>query len=84
MKSNTIRGMLNKIVWSGELNRSSYSIVVIDRLSSTGLRNYELCGDVRLLNDRLVVNDTVIPYHRVVAILKDGEVIWRRTVFQKK
>lgn len=84
MKNNTIRGILNKIVWSGEVSRSSYSIVVIDRLSSTGFRNYELCGDVRLLNDRLIVNNTVIPYHRVIAILKDGEVIWRRTAFQRK
>lgn len=84
MKSNTIRGMLNKILWSGELSRSSYSIVVVDRLSDTGFRIYELRRDVKLLDDRLIVEDTVIPYHRVVAVLKNGEVIWGRTVFQRK
>lgn len=84
MRNNTIRGMLNRILWSGELTRSSYSVVVIDRLSSSGFKIYELNTDVRLLDDRLVVDNTIIPYHRVVAILKEGKVIWRRPASQKR
>lgn len=84
MKDNTIRGILNRILWSGDVRRASYDIVVIDRLSVEGFRKYRLSEGVKVLSDRLVIDDTIIPYHRVVAILKDGDIIWKRSAYQIK
>lgn len=84
MKTNTIRNELNKIYWRDASDRGKYSVVVIDRLSSNGLREYPLGDAVKILSDRLIVGDAIIPFHRVVAILRDGEVIWSRNVFQRK
>ncbi len=84
MKDNTIRGILNRVIWSGDIRRASYDIVVVDRLNVNGFRKYKLNEEVKVLNDRLIINDTIIPYHRVVAILKDGDVIWKRSAYQIK
>lgn len=84
MRTNTIRNELNKVYWRESSERHRYSVLIIDRLSESGLKEYRLNGDIQILSDRLVVEGTVIPFHRVVAILKDGEVIWKRNVFQKK
>jgi len=84
LKDNTIRGILNRVIWSGDIRRASYDIVVVDRLNVNGFRKYKLNEEVKVLNDRLIINDTIIPYHRVVAILKDGDVIWKRSAYQIK
>ncbi len=84
MRTNTIRNELNKVYWRESSERHRYSVLVIDRLSESGLKEYRLSDDVQILSDRLVLGDAVIPFHRVVAILKDGEVVWRRNVSQKK
>lgn len=84
MRVNTIRNELNKIYWSRNSELSRYSILVIDRLREGGLREYRLGGNIRILNGVLVMDDTVIPFHRIVAILRDGEVIWRRNAYLKK
>jgi len=78
VKNNTIAGILNKIKWSGEDLRS-YAIVVVDRVSPTGIKEIPLSNNIAIKKDRLVVNEkVVIPIHRVVAVKKDGEVIWSR------
>jgi uncharacterized protein (UPF0248 family) len=84
LRVNTIRNELNKIYWSRNSELSRYSILVIDRLREGGLREYRLGGNIRILNGVLVMDDTVIPFHRIVAILRDGEVIWRRNAYLKK
>ncbi len=84
MRVNTIRNELNRAYWTDASERRKYSVLVIDRLSINGLKEYSLSDDVKILSDRLVIGDTVIPLHRVVAILRDGEVVWRRNVFQRK
>jgi uncharacterized protein (UPF0248 family) len=84
LRVNTIRNELNKIYWSRNSELSRYSILVIDRLCEGGLREYRLGGNIRILNGVLVMDDTVIPFHRIVAILRDGEVIWRRNAYLKK
>ncbi|MCC6022723.1 MAG: RNA repair domain-containing protein [Sulfolobales archaeon] len=84
MRVNTIRNELNKIYWSRNSELSRYSILVIDRLCEGGLREYRLEGNIKILNGVLVMDDTVIPFHRIVAILRDGEVIWRRNAYLKK
>lgn len=84
LKINTIRNELNKAYWGDVAERRKYRVLVIDRLSDSGLKEYPLSDDIRILSDRLIVGDAVIPFHRIVAILKDGEVIWRRNAFQRK
>lgn len=84
MRVNTIRNELNKIYWSNSSELSRYSVLVIDRLCEGGLREYRLGSNIKILNGMLVIDDTVIPFHRIVAILRDGEVIWRRDVYLKK
>jgi uncharacterized protein (UPF0248 family) len=84
LRVNTIRNELNKIYWSRNSELSRYSILVIDRLCEGGLREYRLEGNIKILNGVLVMDDTVIPFHRIVAILRDGEVIWRRNAYLKK
>ncbi|MCD6340652.1 MAG: DUF504 domain-containing protein [Desulfurococcales archaeon] len=78
MKNNTIAGILNKIKWSKEDLRR-YAIVVVDRVSPTGLKEIPLSNNVAIKKDRLIINEkVVIPIHRVVAVKRDGEVVWSR------
>ncbi len=78
MKNNTIAGMLNKIKWSKEDLRR-FAIVVVDRVSPTGLKEIPLSNNVAIKKDRLIINEKVIiPIHRVVAVKRDGEVVWSR------
>ncbi|MEM2021970.1 MAG: RNA repair domain-containing protein [Zestosphaera sp.] len=60
-----------------ELNR--YSIVIVDRRVGGGLREVSLAGVSKLMRDRVVIEDTVIPLHRVVEIKRGDEVLWRRS-----
>ena len=82
MKEGTIAAVLNKIKWKGEDLRM-YSVVILDRATSAGFREVVL-SNVEIKRDRLIINgDTVIPIHRVVAVKKNGEVIWlRRSVWK--
>ena len=78
MKNDTIAGILNKIKWSKEDLRR-FTIVVVDRVSPTGLKEIPLSNNVAIKKDRLIINERVIiPIHRVVAIKRDGEVVWSR------
>ena len=79
MKANTIEGMLNKIKWvSSEEELRRYEVVILDRIEPSGTRRIRLGGNVQILRDRLLVEDSIIPMHRVIEILKDGEIVWRR------
>ena len=37
-----------------------------------------LGGEVKVLRDRIVVGEKIIPLHRVLEIRRGGEVVWRR------
>lgn len=58
---------------------SNYVIVVLDRKSSKSLKEIKVSEVTKLMKDRLVLGDAVIPLHRVVEIRKLGEVLWRRS-----
>jgi len=78
VKNNTIAGILSKIKWSKD-DLMKYTIVVIDRVSPSGLKEIVLGENVIIKKDRLIINgETVIPIHRVIAVKKSGEVIWSR------
>lgn len=57
-----------------------YVMVVLDRRVGSGLREVRLSEVVRLMRDRVILGDAVIPLHRVVEIRRSGEVLWRRGV----
>ncbi|MGC8974681.1 MAG: RNA repair domain-containing protein [Thermoprotei archaeon] len=54
-------------------------MVVLDRKSSNSLREIRVSEVTKLMKDRLVLSDAIIPLHRVVEIRKSGEVLWRRS-----
>lgn len=84
LKENTIAGQLSKIVWTAKDDIERYSLLVIDRKMPGGVKTIKLGGDVKILKDRIIAEGHIIPLHRIVAIMKDGVVIWGRGVYQKK
>ncbi|MCQ8892116.1 MAG: DUF504 domain-containing protein [Candidatus Methanosuratincola sp.] len=80
----TIREMLNKIKWSGEGGLGGYGIVIIHR-GAPGNRRVIRGEDVKDIAPRALIcseggEEVVIPYHRVVALIRDGRVIWDRRI----
>jgi uncharacterized protein (UPF0248 family) len=55
-----------------------YVIVVLDRKTVNSLKEVKASEITKLMKDRLVLGDAVIPLHRVVEIRRRGEVLWRR------
>ena len=80
MKKGTIRNMVNRILWAED--RGQYTIVVVDRLAPTGLREISRDCVERVDNTYLYLGcgeeDTVIPIHRVVMIKHKGATVWSR------
>lgn len=80
MRKGTIRNMVNKILWSDD--RGQYTLVVVDRLTPTGLR--EIAGDCVERVDRTYIylgcgeEGAVIPIHRVVMVKYRGVAVWSR------
>ena len=83
----TIRSMLNKILWSDKENISNYEIILVDRLAQSGMKRINLANVNEITQDSIIlkINNKVvrIPIHRIVAILKNGEVFWKRNVYQR-
>ncbi len=80
MRKGTIRNMVNKILWSDD--KDQYTLVVVDRLTPTGLR--EIPGGCVERVDRAYIylgcgeEGTIIPIHRVVMVKYKGAAIWSR------
>ncbi len=55
-----------------------YVIVVLDRKTISSLKEIKASEITKLMKDRLILGDAVIPLHRVVEIRRRGEVLWRR------
>jgi len=56
-----------------------YVIVVLDRKTVSSLKEIKASEITKLMKDRLILGDAVIPLHRVVEIRRRGEVLWRRS-----
>ncbi|MCS7098845.1 MAG: RNA repair domain-containing protein [Sulfolobales archaeon] len=77
------REVLKKLFWmarSGELNLADVEIVVIDRITLSGVRGIKLSESSILMKDRVIVSESgaQIPMHRVVEVRVRGETLWRR------
>ena len=80
----TIREMLNRIKWSSEGGLSGYGIVIVHRGAPCDRRVIR-GEDVTDIAPRALIcseggEEVVIPYHRVVALIRDGRVVWDRRV----
>ncbi len=76
------RGEIYEIVARVVRLREKYrnaEILVVDRLSATGLRRIPAERVVSVKKDHLVLDDgSVIPLHRVVGVDVEGKRYWRR------
>ncbi len=72
--------LIKKLMYTvGNEGLNRYNIVIVDRRVGGGLKEISLAGISKLMKDRVVIGDTVIPLHRVVEIRKGDEVLWRRS-----
>ncbi|HDD26420.1 MAG TPA: DUF504 domain-containing protein [Acidilobales archaeon] len=82
LREGTIRAVINKVLWTQKERLSSYEVIVIDRLEESGIKRYSLDKLKRLESDSLVLDkegrEVRIPLHRVIALMKNGEVVWQR------
>ncbi|MCD6324206.1 MAG: DUF504 domain-containing protein [Desulfurococcales archaeon] len=79
MKEGTIRAALSRVLWTSPPEElREYEVVFIDRGEPSGLSTLRLGGEVKVLRDRIVVGEKIIPLHRVLEIRRGGEVVWRR------
>ncbi len=73
-----VKKTLNEYRWRPDTDFSKVEVQYIDRLSPKGyavLRG----DDIVDLGDKFIfTRQGMIPYHRVIRILYDGEVIWER------
>ncbi len=76
------RGRLYEIIARLVALRDRYpdaSLLVVDRLSPTGLRRVGVERIVRVKRDEVVLDDgSVIPLHRVVGVEAGGRRLWWR------
>ncbi|MDI9644169.1 MAG: RNA repair domain-containing protein [Candidatus Verstraetearchaeota archaeon] len=78
----TIRDLLNKLKWSGRGGLRGCEITIVHR-GAPGNRRVIRGEDVDDVAPRALIcieggREVVIPYHRVVSLTKDGEIIWSR------
>lgn len=86
MKEGTIRSVISKVIWTKKYELHKYKVIIIDRLEKSGVKEYFLSDLKELKSDSLVFfknyKEVRIPLHRVIALIKNGEVIWRRSAYQ--
>ncbi|AEM39726.1 protein of unknown function DUF504 [Pyrolobus fumarii 1A] len=76
------RGRIYEVVSRVFALREQYPdarIVIVDRVSPTGLRKIPVSRVTRVKKDHMVLDDgSVIPLHRVVMVEAGDAVLWRR------
>lgn len=78
----TIRELLNKIKWSENGGLGGCEIVIVHR-GAAGNRRVIRGEDVADVAPRALIcieegHEVIIPYHRVISLIRDGESIWTR------
>jgi len=77
-KKSEIREVLSRIIWSDN-NLKNYELIIRDGRST---RSIKLESVNKILSDRLIIGNEeeakVIPLHRIISILRNGEIIWQR------
>ena len=79
MTFRTVKEAVNYVLWARKGELQFFRLVVVDRLSSTGLAEIPFESIEGIDNNYVYLNDgTVIPNHRVVGIKKGESYIWKR------
>ncbi len=73
-----VRKTLNKYRWHPELDFSKVCVYYVDRLDPKGYRILKGSDIVDLGDKFIFTREGMIPYHRVIKIEYNGEIIWRR------
>ena len=79
MKRAIVERILKKLWWIDGRTLENVVISIIDRTGNVkNIKDIRLSKDSKVLRDRIIIDDTVIPTHRVIAIKHKGVVIWRK------
>ncbi len=77
MKPGFARDILLKCKW-GKGDLDLIEVVYIDRGSPGDISSFGGADIVDIGRSFLELNETSIPYHRIIEIMKGDQVIWRR------
>lgn len=74
----TIREFLNKIFWSAEEQKSDYVLIYLDlgELKELPLEKVKTIEKYFMIVEKN--GEATIPLHRIRAVKKKGEIVWRR------
>ncbi len=73
----TIKDLLNKIRWDSKEDPEGYEIVYTDRVLKKEIRIR--FKDVSKIEDEfIIVNEAMIPLHRIVKVYKKNKLVWER------
>lgn len=80
----TIREMLNKIKWSEKGGLAGLEIVILHR-GAPGNRRVIRGEDIIDIAPRAIIcseggGEVIIPYHRILSLIKDGKEVWSRRI----
>ena len=74
-----VRDAVNFVLWAKREELQFFRLVIVDRLSSTGLTEVPFEAIERVDSNYVYLKDgTVIPNHRVVGVKKGDSYIWKR------
>jgi uncharacterized protein (UPF0248 family) len=79
MRKCSVREILNKLKWHPDYDFSKVLVVYTDRLSETGT-GIASGSEISEIGHKFLYlkGGGVIPQHRVVEILYDGETVWKK------
>lgn len=79
MTFRTVRDAVNYVLWAKRDEIPFFRLVVVDRLSSTGLIEIPFESIEGVDQNYVYLKDgTIIPNHRVVGIKKGDNYVWKR------
>ncbi len=81
MRKFSLRELINKYIWHPDLDISKLKIRYIDRPRGVSEINGNEIVDVG--HKFLYTIDIILPYHRIVEISYENEVIWRKPNYEK-
>jgi uncharacterized protein (UPF0248 family) len=75
----TLRELLNRLRWGAPGDTCDVRLAVVNREGSLVLERHVSFAEVRAIGPSGIVlaDATFLPYHRIVAIRRNGEVLWR-------
>lgn len=79
MREPTLREQLNRLRWSTERDTDAVALTVTTREVGVALQRRVAFAEIRdILSEGVLLADgTFLPYHRVVALRRDAETLWR-------